>query len=612
MTVIFRQLILFTILLLATCSHINETLDAKFLPDGSLRVQAFDGVHEVRVFDQQKNLLGQSPVFENKEVELMFPWKVGSEYIVYFDDKEAMTVQAPLFHHQYRLRIHAPVGQKTCDIYFSEERKSHPDTILYVSVHEMEKIDLLFEVEKLCDTANGKVFLQTMPVAADSSALSLNPESIQDSVLLEFEFDKKLWPMQASIVDTPIIGKDAFRATVTVDNWHQSFVIAFVRQNNDTGSVSITDWALPTDHNGYKAGSYSAGSILMPNPLWNRIGCWFGVESEIITYNRPFTFQTIKIANNGNDPVGFMLTGEMVDVATGEESHWFKAPNNQFTGGTDKIVSFVNVNPGQREICVLPIYIESKTPEGLFKSRITVQRLGSDHVLKRIENTVSVVRSNVLFTSWTIGVAILSLGWFIAVILFYKRIVNSIGLRIFVLFSLLGSLQFCISFVGRIVSSAMSALLGPFNCLVGGLITEVLTYLLITAILFLVPRVGAMTLAGIVSYIMGGILFGSFGLTDILFTGSGIAFREILLLGFGVTKFRQSSRQPSIVPMMLALGIADAASTFTSLTLHTVFYRLYFAEWYILLNVIVTGFIYTVIGVFLGKSLGQSLRKVHL
>ncbi|MDO5575788.1 MAG: hypothetical protein Q4F84_01805 [Fibrobacter sp.] len=612
MTVIFRQIVLFTVLLLATCSRMDEKFDAKFLPDGSIRVMVFDGVHEVKIFDQQKNLLGQSPVFENNEVELMFPWEADSEYIVYFDGREAGTVQAPLFHQQYRLRIHAPVGQKACDIYFSEEKKSHSDTIIYVPVHEMEKIDLLFEVEKLCDTAKGEVSFQAESLVSDLSVLLLNPQSIQDTGLLEFEFDKKLWTMQASIIDTPITGNEAFRARVTADNWQQSFVIAFVMQSDDTGLVSITDWALPTDQNGYKAGFYSAGSILMPNPLWNRIGSWFGVEPEILTYNKPFTFQTINIANNGNDPVGFMLTGEMLDVSTGTESHWFKAPNNQFTGGTDKIVSFVNVDSGQTETCVLPIYIESNTPAGLFKSRITVQRMGSDHVLRCIENTVSVVRSNVLFTSWTLGAAILSLGWLIVVILFYKRIVNSIGLRIFVLFSLLGSLQFCISFVGRIVSSAMSALLGPFNCLVGGLVTEVLTYLLITAILFLVPRVGAMTLAGIVSYIMGGILFGSFGLTDILFTGSGIAFKEILLLGFGVTKFRQSSRQPSIVPMMLALGIADAASTFTSLTLHTVFYRLYFADWYILLSVIVTGFLYTVIGVFLGKSLGQSLRKVHL
>jgi hypothetical protein len=79
-----------------------------------------------------------------------------------------------------------------------------------------------------------------------------------------------------------------------------------------------------------------------------------------------------------------------------------------------------------------------------------------------------------------------------------------------------------------------------------------------------------------------------------------------------VTKFRQTADAPAIIPMMIALGLADAASTFTSLTLNAVFYRLFFANWYIMLNVFVTGFIYTLIGVYLGRPLGHSLRKVHV
>jgi hypothetical protein len=135
---------------------------------------------------------------------------------------------------------------------------------------------------------------------------------------------------------------------------------------------------------------------------------------------------------------------------------------------------------------------------------------------------------------------------------------------------------------------------------------------LVTSILLLVPRVGAMTLAGLVTYVMGGVLFGSFGLTDVLFVGSAIAFREILLFGFGVTRLGPPGpKPPKLVPMMLALGLADAASTFTSLALQALFYRLFFAEWYIFLQVVVTGFLYTALGVYLGRSLGISLRRVH-
>jgi hypothetical protein len=111
---------------------------------------------------------------------------------------------------------------------------------------------------------------------------------------------------------------------------------------------------------------------------------------------------------------------------------------------------------------------------------------------------------------------------------------------------------------------------------------------------------------------MGGVLFGSFGLTDVVFVGSSIAFRETLLLTFGVTRFGPAgAKPPNLVAMMLALGLADAAGTFTSLALQAVFYRLFFAPWYIFLQVAVTGFVYTAIGVYLGRSLGMSLRRVH-
>ena len=95
--------------------------------------------------------------------------------------------------------------------------------------------------------------------------------------------------------------------------------------------------------------------------------------------------------------------------------------------------------------------------------------------------------------------------------------------------------------------------------------------------------------------------------------GSAIAFREILLYVFGVTRRKPGDTQPPpLVPMMLALGLADAAAIFTSLALFAIFYRLFYANWYILLNAGVTGFLYTCVGVYFGRKLGLSLRKVHL
>jgi hypothetical protein len=606
----YNLLIIF--LFLASCSQKGCTFKGTFLPSGNLQIETSANVKHVLIIDSHNDTVAECPVFGEESINIRFPWQVGESYHVSFDNINAGVISAPAFRPKYHIKIHAPVGQKTFDYYLSGIPEEISDTIMTIAMHDNEITDIIFEVEKLDDTGIVQSTIRVSSISPDTSKLKLIPSNLTDSAFLEFEFDKKSWSLQASLSKSTLKEKAALKAYITIGDWHRSYIMEFSDLPTGTDSLRIVNWALPADENGVSSSRQSSGTILLPNTLWNYISSWFGANIESTNFFKPFTYQTVRLKNNSDEPIGLMLTGEIIDPITDQESHYFKAPDNQFTGGTDKIVSFLTIPPNETETCVLPVYAAQDMPAGAFKSRITVQRLGSDHIITRVENPVTVIRGNKVFTAWTIGIGIISIGWLLATIFLYRYLVKSVGLRILVLLSLLGSLQFCLSFIGRIISSFMYALLGPFNCLVGGLLTEVLTYLLITSILFLVPRVGAMTLAGIVNYIMGGILFGSFGLTDILFLGSGIAFREILLFMFGVTRFKQSANPPAIVPMMLALGIADAASTFTSLTLHSVFYRLYFADWYIFLNVVITGFLYTFIGVYLGKSLGQSLRKVHI
>jgi len=310
--------------------------------------------------------------------------------------------------------------------------------------------------------------------------------------------------------------------------------------------------------------------------------------------------------------MALLVVCEVLRADTAEQVPFFDPPSWESGGGTNEVLAFVRVAPGDTQACVLPLHAQPDTPAGLYRRRLTVTPLGSDRILAQLEAPLGVVRTKPVFSAWVVFASVLSVGWLAGLLVCYRRLVQGLGVRALVLLSLLGSLQFCLQFVGGWISSVLYAFLGPFNCLVGGFVTELMTYLLVTAILFLLPRVGALTLAGMVSYLMGGILFGSFGLTDLLFVGSAIAFREGFLLLFRVTHFGATpARPPAIVPMMLALGLASAASTFTNLALFAVLYRLFYANWYVILNVGVTGFLYTVIGVYLGKSLGLSLRKVR-
>jgi hypothetical protein len=59
-------------------------------------------------------------------------------------------------------------------------------------------------------------------------------------------------------------------------------------------------------------------------------------------------------------------------------------------------------------------------------------------------------------------------------------------------------------------------------------------------------------------------------------------------------------------------GSGDALISYISFNLSIFVYRLYYAEWYILAYVFISGFIYTIIAVPLGLKMGFRLRSVAI
>lgn len=57
-------------------------------------------------------------------------------------------------------------------------------------------------------------------------------------------------------------------------------------------------------------------------------------------------------------------------------------------------------------------------------------------------------------------------------------------------------------------------------------------------------------------------------------------------------------------------GIGDAVVTFINLEQMMFFYRLYYADWYIGLYMLINGFLYSSIGAWIGYKLGLKLQQV--
>ena len=160
------------------------------------------------------------------------------------------------------------------------------------------------------------------------------------------------------------------------------------------------------------------------------------------------------------------------------------------------------------------------------------------------------------------------------------------------------------------------AVLGPFSVLLTGLINETLYYALLTALLIyisgdpenaevtnrkLVKGSGVILLVSAVRLLLGGVTFGLFTPMAIVYTGT-----SVLLLETGFLCVRRRS----LLTWAVVLGVCDALSVYVDFQLSILFYRLFYADWYIILRILIEGFVYTFIGVLLGGRLGRGLWRV--
>jgi hypothetical protein len=272
------------------------------------------------------------------------------------------------------------------------------------------------------------------------------------------------------------------------------------------------------------------------------------------------------------------------------------------TGHYRQPLSLVYLPPHARERVVLPVYVNGVSP-GEYRFRVSVQALGEERPFLTKEKRVGLTRGSAALAAGLLLILASGLSYSLFLALGLRRILARFALRELTLVALAGAVAFGLDFLGGMLSNVFYALLGPFNILIGGLVTEVVHYLVFTAVLLLVPKPGFPTLTGLLHYLMNLVLFGGFRATDPFFLGTNLLVLEgALWLG------RCWPGLPAL-RTVLSLSLADALNILVSLVLHMTLYRLYFPVWYLWLAIWGKGFLYTLIGASLGLRLGRLLLE---
>ena len=377
--------------------------------------------------------------------------------------------------------------------------------------------------------------------------------------------------------------------------------------------VSIVRTVMPTDSQGQTDVRQRPMSLSLPSTAGRTLRRLFGLEARYRDYYAPYAYQTIYLENRSAGPVSVAVRLRVTQPGSERTADGFRPPGyrSSVTGG---IEAAVMVGAKRTEPIVLPVYLsDDDVLGGRYDRRIEVALLGTDRVVARSVEPLIVIRQNVRALAVTAVVCVVALVAGAIFLAAHRRVFARFAMRDLVLIALFASLSFAGAvFPGSILGPVFQAFTGPFAFLVQGIFFEVVYIALLTALVALVPRPGTVTLASCVRYLLGGIMLGGFTPVDLFYFASAVLLLELFLAAAGVTTDRTNrvGTWSKLVRAVLAVALANALSKYVIFQLNISFYRLFFADWFVWLNVLTAGLLYGGIGAFLGWRLGAGLRRV--
>ena len=385
------------------------------------------------------------------------------------------------------------------------------------------------------------------------------------------------------------------------------------------GNLSIASIDMPTDAMGTVDLKQREDTIYYPRPLFS----W--LQTPQTNAFEPITYQTVRLRNQGEETIHVVVSSTNTDIKSGETIP-FLAPPETADGGANRSVAFASLQGGTVTEIPLPIYfhplyLKQGKPEqaipGAYERDIAVKVWGSDATILREQRPLHLIVPNqqALFVSL---LAIVSSGIGFALVLrLHKRLFAGFTTKQLIVIALFSTTVFVAVMVpSTLFLNLIRAVLGPVSVLLTGLINETLYYALLTALLIYIngdPRdtevanqkgvkgSGVILLVSAVRLLLSGVTFGLFTPMAIVYTGTSVLLLET---GFLAVRGR------SLLAWAVVLGVCDAISVYVDFQLSILFYRLFYADWYIVLRILIEGFIYTFIGVLLGGRLGRGLWRV--
>jgi hypothetical protein len=330
-------------------------------------------------------------------------------------------------------------------------------------------------------------------------------------------------------------------------------------------------------------------------------------------------YVSVPIENKASCGSIVLVRMDFLDPDTGKAMPGFEIPYAAEHGdalGSEAVYQIVELSANSDTRVTLPIYTNDEVVEpGVYTARLSAQLFGTDIEVGRAEAAVHVVQGR-----WTAALAtLLALCTALVGVAFAvnkRKDFFDMSSRDLILIALFGTVMFAVvNIPGTLLLNTAHVLLGPFGFLLTGFFYETLFYILLGALVALIPNTGVAALVIAVRFLMSSFIMGELSPLSIIHTALTATCLEGAFHLLGLTQKGSDARKLNgqtsprrVYAAAFVLGLTDVYLSFTFFNLSMFFYRLYYAAWYLTLYLVVNGFLFTFIAVPFGFRLGSRLK----
>jgi len=393
--------------------------------------------------------------------------------------------------------------------------------------------------------------------------------------------------------------------------------------------ITLDAIVLPLDKDGKMDDRLDRNSLVLRDHHWDYYKNLLkgkGASNQEIEAIHPLTHLGLDIRNAARQQNLVIVSVRLLDANTHEPVPGLFTPGTTgedadagaLAGHDGSLMALAALNGDEWQRIQLPVYADERLigGGGQYILQIELEEDGSAPLIREVPITI-VKKDSKAIIVLCLAAAMLVITTLVA-IRRIPSILRALKTSYLITIALFGAAAFAtVNVPSVLLNDFFHILLGPFGFLVTGLFHSVFLYMMIIALIILIPQPGVVALLTIIRMLLGMLAFGQISPISLLSYGTSAFMLEILLAGTGMykgigqaTPGLQKMPIKQIVKLVLICGIADSITTYVNLQGMAFLYRLYYADWYIWLILIVNGFIYTLIGAACGIVLGKRLLKV--